>query len=113
MSPFRLHPLLQAGKREPDEAVGRAIAETLNAVPTVDAAGFDRAFTTALRDVLMTSYLTTITGAQMKLAERISAIVPTAAAERGERDRGEGRDREREGGGRGGGRGGYRGGDRK
>lgn len=99
------------GHRAPDEAVGRAIADTLNAVPTVDAAGFDRAFTTALRDVLMTSYLTTITSAQMKLAERITSIVPQTAADR-ERDRGgeRGGDREREGGaGRGGG-GAYRGG---
>ena len=47
-------------------------------MPTVDAAGFDRAFTSALRDVLMTSYLTSVTAVQMKLAERISAVAPPA-----------------------------------
>lgn len=91
-----------AGKREGDEAIGRAIGDTLASVPAVDAAGFERSFTTALRDVLMSSYLTSITAAQMKLAERIAAVVPTA----GERDRvddGEGRR-----GGAGAGRGGRR-----
>ena len=64
------------GRAPADEALGRSLADTLSAIPTVDAAGFDRAFTSALRDLLMTSYLTSITAVQMKLAERISAVAP-------------------------------------
>jgi DNA-binding Lrp family transcriptional regulator len=61
-----------AGTTPADEGAGRAIAETLAAVPAVDAAGFDRAFTASLRNLLMTAYLASITTAQMRLAEKIA-----------------------------------------
>ena len=72
-----------AGRVPADESLGRTLADTLSAVPTVDAAGFDRAFTSALRDVLMTSYLTSITAVQMKLAERLVAVVPPSERQQG------------------------------
>ena len=71
------------GRAPADEALGRSLADTLSAIPTVDAAGFDRAFTSALRDVLMTSYLTSITAVQMKLAERLVAVVPPSERQQG------------------------------
>lgn len=65
-----------SGKRPADETIGRAIADTLAAVPTIDAASFEASFSGAVQDLLMVSYLASITNAQMKLAERIASSVP-------------------------------------
>jgi translation initiation factor 3 subunit F len=64
-----------AGKRQADEATGRAILETLTAIPSLDAAGFEAAFTSSLQDLLMVTYLSNLTQAQLKLAERIATQV--------------------------------------
>ena len=63
-----------SGKRPASEASGREIAETLAAVPQVDPAVFEKAFSSSLQDVLLVAYLANLTQAQMKLAERIASI---------------------------------------
>jgi translation initiation factor 3 subunit F len=70
-----------AGRRPADEATGRAIAETLASVPTADAASFERTFASSVQDALMVSYLSHLTQAQMKLAERIAALSSSAAGQ--------------------------------
>lgn len=63
-----------SGAREGDEAVGRALADTLAAVPPFDADAFSRTFGRSVQDLLMASYLATLTQAQIKLSERIAAL---------------------------------------
>ena len=63
-----------AGRRAPDESVGRAISETLAAVPAADAGAFERTFASSVQDVLMVSYLAHLTQAQMRLAEKIALL---------------------------------------
>ena len=67
------------GAREGDEAVGRAISDTLAAVPPFEADHFQRTFGRSVQDLLMVAYLASLTQAQIKLAERI-ALVPSAQA---------------------------------
>lgn len=68
-----------SGAREGDEAVGRAIADTLAAVPPFDADAFQRTFGRSVNDLLMVAYLATLAQAQVRLAERIAAL-PMAGA---------------------------------
>lgn len=63
-----------AGRRPADEAAGRAIAETLAAVPAADTGAFERTWASSVQDVLMVSYLAHLTQAQMRLAEKIAAL---------------------------------------
>jgi hypothetical protein len=70
-----------SGERAGDEAVGRAITDTLAAVPPFDADSFQRTFGRSVQDLLMVAYLATVAQAQVKLAEKI-ALLPTGA-ERG------------------------------
>ena len=70
-----------SGERQGDEAVGRAITDTLAAVPPFDADSFQRTFGRSVQDLLMVAYLATVAQAQVKLAEKIS-LLPTGA-ERG------------------------------
>ncbi len=67
------------GAREGDEAVGRAISDTLAAVPPFEADHFQRTFGRSVQDLLMVAYLASLTQAQIKLAERIS-LLPTQAS---------------------------------
>ena len=65
---------VSSGAREGDEAVGRAITDTLAAVPPFDAEAFKRTFGRTVQDLLMVTYLANLTQAQIKLAEKISLI---------------------------------------
>ena len=67
------------GSREGDEAVGRAISDTLAAVPPFEPDAFQRTFGRSVQDLLMVAYLTSLAQAQMKLAERIS-LLPSQAS---------------------------------
>ena len=62
------------GDRAGDEAVGRAITDTLAAVPPFDADSFQRTFGRSVQDLLMVAYLATVAQAQIKLAERIALL---------------------------------------
>jgi hypothetical protein len=63
-----------SGAREGDEGVGRAITDTLAAVPPFDADVFKRTFGRTVQDLLLVTYLANLTQAQMKLAEKISQL---------------------------------------
>jgi hypothetical protein len=63
-----------SGERVGDEAVGRAITDTLAAVPPFDADSFQRTFGRSVQDLLMVAYLATVAQAQIKLAERIALL---------------------------------------
>ena len=65
---------MSSGAREGDEAVGRALADTLAAVPPFDPSSFTRTFGRSVQDLLMASYLATLTQAQIKLSERIAQL---------------------------------------
>ena len=65
---------VEAGAREGDEAVGRALVDTLAAVPPFDADAFQRTFGSSTQDLLMTAYLASLTLAQVKLSERIASL---------------------------------------
>ena len=65
------------GAREGDEAVGRAISDTLAAVPPFEADHFQRTFGRSVQDLLMVAYLASLTQAQIKLAERIALLPPS------------------------------------
>lgn len=63
-----------AGRRAPDAEVGALIAEAVASVPKVDTDAFDKMFHEGLQDVLMVLYLTTLTQAQVNLAEKINTL---------------------------------------
>ena len=63
-----------SGERVGDEAVGRAITDTLAAVPPFDADSFQRTFGRSVQDLLMVAYLATVAQAQVKLAEKIGQL---------------------------------------
>lgn len=58
-----------------DPAVGQALAETIAAVPHVDAEVFSQTFSASVHDLLMVVYLTNITRAQLAVAEKLNATV--------------------------------------
>lgn len=64
------------GRTPADEAVGRAIADAVAAVPTVEPAAFERGLAGNMQDLLMVTYLSHLTQAQIKLAERIATLSP-------------------------------------
>ena len=63
-----------SGEREGDEAVGRAISDTLAAVPPFEADSFQRTFGRSVQDLLMVAYLASVAQAQIKLAEKIQML---------------------------------------
>mmetsp|Transcript_48662 Transcript_48662/g.90299 ORF Transcript_48662/g.90299 Transcript_48662/m.90299 type:complete len:91 (+) Transcript_48662:3-275(+) len=63
-----------AGKVAADVSIGRMIAETLAAVPRIDAEAFHKIFHTSLQDLLMVVYLSNLTRAQLALAEKIKTL---------------------------------------
>lgn len=62
------------GKTQGDADVGTAIAEALASVPHVDAAMIERVFNNSLQDMLMMAYLSNLTRAQLKLADKIHTL---------------------------------------
>lgn len=61
------------GKRSPDSEIGRKLADTLASVPRVRPEVFDRLFHDSLQDLLMVTYLSTITRTQLTIAEKLNA----------------------------------------
>jgi translation initiation factor 3 subunit F len=62
-----------AGELEADDETGRRIADTLASVPRIRPEVFDRVFNDNLQDLLMVSYLSSLTKGQLAIAERLSA----------------------------------------
>ena len=69
-----------SGARQGDEAIGRAIADSLSAIPPFDADAFQRTFGRSVQDMLMVAYLATLTQAQIKLSERIALLPPAGSS---------------------------------
>jgi len=63
------------GRTSPDDDVGREISETLNSVPRIRPEVFDRMFNDSLQDLLMVTYLSNITKAQLNIAEKLNATL--------------------------------------
>lgn len=61
------------GKLPPDSEVGRKLADTLASVPRVRPEVFDRLFHDSLQDLLMVTYLSSITRTQLTIAEKLNA----------------------------------------
>ena len=74
-----------SGEREGDEAVGRAISDTLAAVPPFEADSFQRTFGRSVQDLLMVAYLASVAQAQIKLAEKIQMLTTGDSGEGGGR----------------------------
>jgi translation initiation factor 3 subunit F len=62
-----------AGKLPPDSEVGRKLADSLASVPRVRPEVFDRLFQDSLQDLLMVTYLSSITRTQLTIAEKLNA----------------------------------------
>jgi hypothetical protein len=67
-----------SGSRAGDAALGRALADACSAVPHLDAAEFGEMFNAGLHDMLMVSYLSSLTQTHVSLAERIGRSVQAA-----------------------------------
>ncbi|KAF4316255.1 hypothetical protein JM18_005249 [Phytophthora kernoviae] len=60
-----------AGKQQADAKLGREIADALAAIPQLRQEQFDQLFNTGLQDLLMVSYLSGLTQAQLSMAEKL------------------------------------------
>ena len=63
------------GKVEPDDAIGRQIADTLSSVPRIRPEMFDKMYNDSLQDLLMVSYLSNITRTQLTISEKLNATL--------------------------------------
>lgn len=61
------------GKVEPDDAIGRQIADTLSSVPRIRPDMFDKMYNDSLQDLLMVTYLSNITRTQLTISEKLNA----------------------------------------
>lgn len=64
-----------AGEEEADHEIGRRIADTLASVPRIRPEVFDRIFNDNLQDLLMVSYLSSLTKTQLAIAERLNSAM--------------------------------------
>ncbi|TDH66061.1 hypothetical protein CCR75_007498 [Bremia lactucae] len=60
-----------AGKHPADAKLGREIADALATIPILREEQFDQLFNTGLQDLLMVSYLSGLTQAQLSMAEKL------------------------------------------
>jgi translation initiation factor 3 subunit F len=65
-----------AGRRPPNAALGRAIADAVSAVPRTSPEEFGRVLHDAVQDLLAVGYLATLTETQLALAEKLSLALP-------------------------------------
>lgn len=63
-----------AGEAEGDSALGCRIAEALSTVPRVRPELFESTFNGSVQDLLMVSYLTSLTKANLAVAEKLGAM---------------------------------------
>jgi len=107
-------------EREPSNALGQFLMNSLSLAPKVDAADIERDFNNHIQDVLVISYLANTIRTQVELSQRLATSTLTmggsdvlaAAGEGGDKREGGG-DRGGKRGGRGGGRGGRGGGQQR
>jgi translation initiation factor 3 subunit F len=60
-----------AGKAPADAKLGREMADALASIPMIRAEQFDQLFSGGLQDLLMVSYLSGLTQAQLSMAEKL------------------------------------------
>jgi translation initiation factor 3 subunit F len=60
------------GQVEPDNSVGRYLADTLASVPRVATDAFDKLFNDSIQDLLLVLYLANLTRTQLTLAEKLN-----------------------------------------
>ena len=63
-----------AGRKAATVSMGRFLLDTVAAVPKIDQAKFEQIFNANLQDLLMVVYLSTLTRAQLALAERLQIM---------------------------------------
>ena len=63
------------GKITPNHEVGKKLAEALATVPSISQKDFATAFNNALQDLLMVVYLTSLTRAQLQIAEKLGSVM--------------------------------------
>eukprot|EP00614_Pseudopedinella_elastica_P005695 CAMPEP_0172587806 /NCGR_PEP_ID=MMETSP1068-20121228/6809_1 /TAXON_ID=35684 /ORGANISM="Pseudopedinella elastica, Strain CCMP716" /LENGTH=296 /DNA_ID=CAMNT_0013382951 /DNA_START=26 /DNA_END=916 /DNA_ORIENTATION=+ len=63
------------GNTKADDETGRRIADTLASVPRIRPEVFDKIFNDNLQDLLMVSYLSSLTKSQLAIAERLNASI--------------------------------------
>lgn len=71
---------VQAGRKPFQADIIRTLSDALATVPMLDADTLDTVYNSSLQDLLMVSYLASLTRAQVALAERISTAVQSPAA---------------------------------
>lgn len=59
------------GKIKQDAKIGRELADALASIPMLRAEQFDQIFSSGLQDLLMVSYLSGLTQAQLSMAEKL------------------------------------------
>mmetsp|Transcript_30217 Transcript_30217/g.70059 ORF Transcript_30217/g.70059 Transcript_30217/m.70059 type:complete len:296 (+) Transcript_30217:130-1017(+) len=64
-----------SGEEKADNETGRRIADTLASVPRIRPEVFDKIFNDNLQDLLMVSYLSSLTKSQLAIAERLNAAM--------------------------------------
>ena len=64
-----------SGELPADDDTGRQIADTLASVPRIRPEVFDKVFNDNLQDLLMVSYLASLTKSQLKIAERLNSVI--------------------------------------
>jgi len=65
---------VEAGKVKADPAIGRALSDTLSSIPKPDAADFNSMLDSNMQDMLMVSYLSSLTRAQLALSEKLGTL---------------------------------------
>lgn len=63
------------GSIDADDKIGRCIVDTLNSVPRIPTEDFDNMFNESLQDLLMITYLSNMTRAQLTIAEKLNAVL--------------------------------------
>eukprot|EP01105_Mastigella_eilhardi_P007515 TRINITY_DN18953_c0_g1_i1.p1 TRINITY_DN18953_c0_g1~~TRINITY_DN18953_c0_g1_i1.p1 ORF type:complete len:305 (-),score=109.72 TRINITY_DN18953_c0_g1_i1:38-922(-) len=66
---------VKEGKRPEDRAVGRQLQRALHAVPRLSSAGVEKLFADSIQELLMVVYLSSLTRAQVTLAEKIRTVL--------------------------------------
>jgi len=57
------------GEETPDPKIGRALAETISALPKIDSPQFQKMFSKSMKDLLMVVYLANLTQTQLKISD--------------------------------------------
>jgi len=59
----------------PEGNIGRFLASTVAALPTIEPSSLEKMFTNSLQDLLLVLYLSNLTKTQLALAEKLQKLV--------------------------------------